>query len=67
MLGGLLGGIFGLAYLVVVVLSVIWAYADAEDRGKSGCLVALLVIFLAWPIGLLIWLIFRPEKGTDQQ
>ncbi len=63
---GILGGLFGLAYLVIAVLSVIWAYGDAESRGKSGCLVALLVAFLAWPLGLLIWLIFRPEKRAGQ-
>ena len=62
----ILGAIFGLAYLVIAVLSVIWAYGDAERRGKSGCLVALLVIFLAWPLGLLVWLIFRPERTAGQ-
>jgi hypothetical protein len=62
MLGILFGAVFGLAYLIVAVWSVVWAYGDAEGRGKSGCLVGLLVIFLAWPIGLLVWVIFRPEK-----
>ena len=61
---GILGAIGGLAYLVIAVLSVIWAYSDAESRGKSGCLVALMVIFLAWPVGLVVWLIFRPEQKT---
>jgi hypothetical protein len=42
------------------IWSVLWAYADAERRGKSGCLVALLVAFLSWPLGLIAWIIFRP-------
>ena len=43
------------------VWSIVWAYRDAERRGKSGLLVALLVAFLSWPLGLLAWVIFRPE------
>ncbi len=51
----------GLLLLVLYVGSIIWAYSDAEERGKSGCLVALLVIFLTWPVGLIAWLVFRPD------
>jgi hypothetical protein len=43
------------------ILSAFWAYDDAERRGKSGCLVALLVLFVSWPVGLILWLVFRPE------
>lgn len=51
--------------LVGFFYSVFWAYQDAEKRGKSGCLVALLVFLVSWPAGLIIWLIFRPEnKGS---
>lgn len=53
-------GIMALAALPII--SVIWAYGDAERRGKSGCLVAILVLFLSWPLGLILWLVFRPEK-----
>jgi hypothetical protein len=42
--------------------SVVYSYTDAVQRGKSGCLVALLVALLSWPIGLIVWLVFRPEK-----
>jgi hypothetical protein len=52
---------FFLLILVVYVASVGWAYTDAQARGKSGCLVALLVAILSWPVGLLIWLVFRPD------
>jgi hypothetical protein len=50
-----------LAALSIPLLSCVWAYGDAEKRGKSGCLVAILVFFLSWPLGLILWLVFRPE------
>lgn len=48
-------------YLLLPVFTAFWAFGDAGRRGKSGCLVALLVLFLAWPMGLIAWLVFRPE------
>jgi len=54
-------GLLGLGLFIVYLWSIVWAYGDAEYRGKSGCLVALLVMLLSWPIGLIIWLVFRPE------
>jgi cbb3-type cytochrome oxidase subunit 3 len=47
---------------ILVIWSIIWAYNDANKRGKSGCLVALMVFFVTWPAGLIIWLVFRPEE-----
>ncbi|MFU8771150.1 MAG: hypothetical protein ACNA8H_01885 [Anaerolineales bacterium] len=44
------------------IISAFWAMGDAERRGKSGCLVALLVLLLAWPAGLIVWLVFRPPE-----
>lgn len=55
--------IFILAIAVIltgVVGSFFWAVGDAEKRGKSGCLVALLFFLLPWPVGLVIWLLVRP-------
>jgi hypothetical protein len=49
---GLLLGLF--------VWSLAWVYNDAERRGKSGCLVVLIILFFGWPISLLLWLVFRP-------
>ncbi len=46
---------------VVYLYSIVWAYGDAERRGKSGCLVALLVMLVSWPLGIVIWLVARPE------
>lgn len=62
--GGVAAGVLlvlGLAMFCVYVYSIFWAYADAEQRGKPGCLVALLVMFFSWPIGLIMWIVFRPE------
>lgn len=60
--------IAGLAILLTIILvplflgSIVWAFGDAKTRGKSGCLVAILVAFLSWPLGLIAWLIFRPDE-----
>jgi hypothetical protein len=53
--------VFVLMLLGIWIASAIWAYEDANRRGKSGCLVSLLVLLFSWPFGLLIWLIFRPQ------
>jgi hypothetical protein len=60
-----IGGIGALVSLIVFVIyigSVIWAFGDAQNRGKSGCLVALLVLLLVWPVGLIIWVLIRPDS-----
>ena len=65
MIGGIamiLVGLVGLAIFVIYIASVIWAFGDAQARGKSGCLVAILVAFVSWPIGLIIWLVARPDN-----
>ncbi len=50
-----------LVVLGLLIWSLVWAYGDAEKRGKSGALVALMIFFMNWPFSLLIWLVFRPE------
>jgi len=59
-------GIVALVPIIIISLglliwSLIWAYGDAEKRGKPGWLVVLLIFLLNWPISLLVWLVFRPE------
>ena len=50
--------------IVIVLGMVVWTLwvcaADARRRGKSPVLVILLVLF-SFPLGLLLWLLFRPE------
>lgn len=62
-LGGLSMLLVGLIFLGLYLYSIVWSYNDAESRGKSGCLVALLVALLSWPIGLIVWVVLRPENG----
>lgn len=52
--------IFAAVLFGLQIYSCIWAGSDAERRGKSGILIGLLVFF-TWPLGLLIWLVARPE------
>ena len=58
---GIIGIVLALVVLVLYIWSIIWAYNDAERRGKPGWLVAILVALLSWPLGLLLWLLFRPK------
>jgi hypothetical protein len=63
------GGFFGLlplAFLPLILLALwifvlVWVYRDAESRGRSGILWALLV-FIGNVIGLIIYLIVRNES-----
>jgi hypothetical protein len=63
--GDILRTVFAIAIflpiLVLYVWSIVWAFNDAEKRGKSGCLVVLMVMLLTWPVGLLVWIVFRPD------
>ncbi len=58
-------GVLGIGLLILYLFSIVWAYGDAQQRGKPGCLVALLVTFLSWPLGLLAWVIFRPDSSEN--
>ncbi len=49
--------------LGLYIWSLVWAYRDAERRDRSGPLVALLVAVAAWPVGLIVWLLVRPERA----
>jgi hypothetical protein len=46
--------------LVLAVFLVPWSIQDAKLRGKSPLLISLAVV-LFFPLGLLAWLIFRPQ------
>ena len=60
--GIIFGMLIGFVVMIIYIGSVVWSYFDGEARGKSGCLVALLVALLSWPISLLVWIVLRPEK-----
>lgn len=57
---GPMAGILGIIYVAVLIGSLVWLYSDAEARGKSGCLLVILILLIAWPLGIVIWLIARP-------
>lgn len=63
---GLISIILGIVLLVFIAWSVIWSYQDARRRGKSPWLVALMVLLMVWPVGLIIWLLLRPQKMEQQ-
>lgn len=53
-------------WLIVSILLCIWVYRDAKDRGEEAVL-WLLVVLIANIIGLIIWLVVRPEKERKQK
>lgn len=53
--------IIAIILLGLFIWSLVWVYSDAERRGKSGCLVVLLVLLSSWPISLLLWIVSRPD------
>lgn len=56
-----------LLIVLLAIFSSAWAFHDARRRGKHPLLIALLVLFVAWPVGLVLWLVFRPEdKGPPR-
>mgnify|MGYP006908272852 CR=1 FL=1 len=56
---------FALILLALYVWSLVWLYGDSERRGKPGCLVVLLVALIGWPLGLLLWVVVRPETTRE--
>jgi len=59
---GLIAVVAAILWTFACIASSVWAMADANKRGKPGCLVGLLVLFLFWPFSLLVWIALRPEK-----
>ncbi|RQO58621.1 hypothetical protein DBR47_13070 [Paucibacter sp. KBW04] len=51
-----------LVILVLWLKSGAWAYHDAKSRGRPPLLVAALIMFIGWPIGLGVWIALRPDK-----
>jgi len=62
--------IVGCLFLIFPILTVKACVADARRRGKSPLLVTLAVFFF-FPLGLILWLLFRPDPmdggGRDRQ
>ena len=56
----IVNGVFLILVVALLFLTVKACAADARRRGKSPVLVILVVLF-CFPLGLLLWLLFRPE------
>ncbi len=68
-MGGLFAGAFCLVWVVMFVIWIaigVWMYKDAEKRGKSGALWLIIGLILGI-IGLIVWLIVRPEIGEKKE
>ena len=61
----LLAILFAGTFLLAFALLVRTTARDARNRGKSPVLVTLLVL-LSFPLGLIVWLLFRPEPMDSQ-
>jgi len=52
--------VFFVACLALVIANAVWAFRDGRRRGRSGILVAMLVLW-TFPLGIMLWLAFRPD------
>lgn len=52
--------------LILLLISMKMLAADARKRGKPAILVVLLA-FVSFPLGLLLWLVFRPDSLEVQR
>lgn len=51
-----------LAFLAIWAKAGAWVYEDARSRGLRPGHITFLVLFVAWPLGLVFWLAMRPHK-----
>jgi ribosomal protein L40E len=53
------------AFLLTLILMLVWVANDAQRRGQSGCLWVLVILMLHLP-GLLLYLAMRPPLRMDE-
>ncbi|MFC6998812.1 hypothetical protein [Rufibacter roseus] len=58
---GIVALVLALVGLVLYIWSIVWVYNDANRRGKPGLIIAILVALFAWPFGLILWMLVRPN------
>lgn len=54
--------IIPLIMTVVWIILAVWVYRDAEQRGENAVL-WLLIVLVTGIVGLIIWLVIRPQPG----
>lgn len=64
MIGLAIAGFMALAMLALMIWSLVWVYSDAERRGRSGCVIALLVFLVGWPLSIVLWVVARPDEQS---
>lgn len=57
---------FVITWFVVAILLCVWVYKDAKARGEEGAL-WLIIVLIAGIIGLIIWLIVRPDEVKNPE
>ncbi|SIT85359.1 hypothetical protein [Pontibacter indicus] len=48
-------------YAALVIFMLVWTYHDAESRGVRGLLVVIPAFMTGTILGVVLWLMFRPE------
>ena len=61
-----LAPLFLLASAALLVANAIWGFRDGRRRGRSGVLVAMLVVW-TFPVGVVLWLLFRPDVVPERE
>jgi hypothetical protein len=54
-----------IAGMLLLFANVVWAFKDARQRGRSGVLIAMLVLW-TFPLGVVLWLYLRPELLSER-
>jgi len=55
-----------LIFFIIAIALAVWVYKDAEKRDESGAL-WLIIVLLTGIIGLIIWLIVRPDMAEVER
>ena len=58
--------LFLIAGTALMIANVVWGFRDGRRRGRSGILVAMLVLW-TFPVGVLLWLLFRPDVVEEPE
>ena len=51
-----------LLFVLTYLGSLCWVHRDAQERVERPVLLTLVIGLVSWPLGLLLWVLFRPEE-----
>ena len=49
-----------LSCIVIFLATLVWAWQDAQRRGKNGFVVVLFLLLTGWPLSFIWWFFLRP-------